>query len=151
MWSSRGQEGVKDKDKDKDKDLYWGFLRGYNFMKIDTNKQLHQDNLKAEIYYQFRKRFVGKEIGLICEYKTSGCRFDLIAFETESEEAIGIIEVRRIDAKCEPNYSGNQCKKYSSFGVKLFYISSIDKISELLDLLWVGLLEFKKEQENVFR
>lgn len=119
-------------------------------MKIDLNKKLHQDNLKAEIYHQFRKRFIGREFELICEYKTDGCRFDLVAYETEGEEVIGLIEVRRVNAKKEPNYDGSQHRRYSNFGVKLFYISSFDKINELLDGLLDAFLEFKKEEQNVF-
>lgn len=119
-------------------------------MKIDLNKKLHQDNLKAEIYHQFRKRFVDKEIELICEYKTDKCRFDLVCFESQmGGEVVGIIEVRRVNAKKEPNYTGSQHRRYSSFGVKLFYISEFDKITELLDSLWDCFLELKKEQENV--
>lgn len=113
-------------------------------MKIDITKKLHQDNLKAEIYHRFKNRFSDDKMGIICEYKESWCRFDLIVYEKNSLDVVAIIEVRRINCKKEPNINGRQHIKYSWFGVKLFYISHFEKIDSLLDDLDKCFIELKQ-------
>lgn len=104
-------------------------------MKIDVNKKIHQDNLKAEIYLQFKIKFLGKSASIICEYKTGNCRLDMLAYDTTTLDVFGIIEVRRVACKKEPNLFGKQHLKYSDFGCPLFYISEFNMIGDLLDKL----------------
>lgn len=104
-------------------------------MKIDISKKLHQDNLKAEIYHQFKVRFPESNIGIMCEYKHQKSRFDLLFFDKATEESILIVEVRRIGAKKPVDKNGKQFLKYSQYGCNLFHISDFSKIQELLDVL----------------
>lgn len=117
-------------------------------MKIDITKQLHQDNLKAEIYHQFKKRFYNSGMALICEYKESRCRFDLTAYEMKTLDVLALIEVRRVGVNKEPNIYGRKHTKYSEFGPPIMYISKFDKITELLDELETAFAD--KNNTNVF-
>ncbi len=102
-------------------------------MKIDLTKNLHQDNLKAEIYHQFQNRFWDSALELRCEYKVDGCRFDLIAYDVDTAEIFVLIEVRRINARTEWRADGRKHIKYSKFNKPILYISEFNKIQELLD------------------
>lgn len=102
-------------------------------MKIDINKKPHQDNLKAEIYHQFKCQGYYRHFSMRCEHKFCNCRFDMVAYDSTTLEIFALIEVRRIDAKKPPRVTGNKHIKYSAHGCKLFYISQFDKIEELLN------------------
>lgn len=114
-------------------------------MKVDLNTRMHQDNLKAEIWHQFKLRFLNSGFALICEYKTNGSRFDILAYERETQDVVGIIEVRRLYCKKEPNLSGKQHRKYSAFGPNIYHISEFEKIPELLDELGYAFFLTKNE------
>jgi hypothetical protein len=102
-------------------------------MKIDLVKNLHQDNLKAEIYFQFKNRFVDSSINILCEYYVLGCRFDMIVYSCKTEDVLCLIEVRKIGAKKEPKLLGKKHLKYSQFGCDILYISQFFMIKDLLD------------------
>ena len=101
-------------------------------MIIDIKKR-HQDNLKVEIYHQFRIRFIDVPFELLAEHKIGRCRFDLLLYEKGTNKLICLIEVRRIGARREVNGTSKKHIKYSAFGCPLFYISEFSKISFLLD------------------
>jgi len=112
-------------------------------MKIDLEKRLHQDNLKAEVYHKFKNRFAHSGYEMICEYKFGKCRFDLLVCDNTGDVCV-LIEVRRIGTLNPPQINGKKHFKYSQHGVMLWYISEFGHVEELLDRLEIL---FKNHQD----
>lgn len=102
-------------------------------MKIDINKKPHQDNLKVEIYHQFKSQGYYRHFSMICEHRVGNCRFDMVAYDSATLEVFALIEVRRINVRNPPREMGKKHIKYSEHGCRLFYISQFDEIENLLN------------------
>lgn len=121
-------------------------------MKVDLSKQPHQDNLKAEIYHQFRIQSIRcASWEIICEYKNDNCRFDLIIYDKETLDVFVIIEVRRIGVRKAPKLNGRKHTKYCSSG-NVLYIGHFHEIDNLFDCIEAGYVDYlqSKKLENVF-
>ena len=116
-------------------------------MKINIDKHLHQDNLKAEIYHQFKLRFLTEPFALVCEYRVDKSRFDLTAYNTDTLDVIALIEVRRIGVKKPPRVFGRKHLKYAQYGCNILYISEFGEVDNLLDD--IEFCSALKETENV--
>lgn len=102
-------------------------------MIVEVNKHMHQDNLKMEIYHQFKQRFLGYKMKLIAEYRVSGCRFDLLLYDTSTNEVICIVEVRRIGVLKPVKPTSRKQIKYSAYCKTVLFISLFSEINTLLD------------------
>lgn len=96
-------------------------------MKFIAPKFESATTVQCEVYRQLANLGIQTE----AEYKTSGCRFDLVVIQ--DGKVVAIIETKKAYVKPGPPREGRQFKKYSSFGIPLIYTLGLGQVPDTIE------------------
>jgi nicotinate-nucleotide pyrophosphorylase len=98
-------------------------------------KRLPEANIQAEIYHVCKKN----GIGCLLEYKIDNCRFDVVLFDTGTQEIYAIIEVKSFKYHTNKAWSGNedtkQMRKYKTYGLPVYIIGRMEHVSKTVKMI----------------